>query len=172
MDGEKLRALIIKNTPLIGEGTNIEIHDVTGAAPYQVEGVSLFRSAYKFNFDPVPYDNWILDGEELHKGWEIMDVMRKHRISPKSKEEAFSIAKYVLYADRDAIDRWQDIKDIACEENGGVYEVRLEIIASPRPRITSEKRLVTVKIGKGICEVSHGDRIPKKGRLRTSTHNT
>jgi len=123
----------------------------------KIPGVYFLRSAHMFHIDPVPFDNWIVDGEKIRPGREILDVLREKNYSPSSKEEAIEAAKLVFALEDHEVRVYPDFNAKGCKkpkavEKDGVYEVTLFIsygffFQPPRPV------KVVMRIGKGIYEM-------------------
>ena len=152
LDGPRIEALIRSKTPGIGQDTRIQISEGTDQAPFQLAGVRLFSSAYRFNFDPVPYDNWILDGKSLYPGGHALNIIQKHMIVPGSEAEAKNIAKYILYARGVVNGEGSRVEELSTTVQNGVYEVKLRLTTGIRPRLTPSQSLFILKIGKGVYE--------------------
>jgi len=165
MDMKHVKALIIKNTPGLNSDANIDVVEKTKDAPYTVRGVRLFKSAWRFNFDPVPWDAWVLDGKTLFKGGRIIDIIKKHEITPLSEKEAADMAKYILFASKENFDAQETVESQEVSEKGGVFEVRLVVSRSGGTLPSGGKYIFFLKIGKGIYECGDEPFVPQKTGL-------
>lgn len=124
----------------------------------EIQGVYFLRSAHMFHIDPVPFDNWIVDGDKVRPGREILEVLREKNFVPSSKEEAIEAAKLVFALEGHEVRIYPEFNAKGCKkpkavEKDGVYEVTLFIsygfyFQIPRPV------KVIIRIGKGVYEVS------------------
>jgi len=152
LDDKQIKALIRKNTFGIGKDTPLEIHEKTGRAPLKLQGVRLFSSAFRFNFDPVPYDHWILDGKRLYPGSRALEVLKRKKIVPGSGEEAADIARYVLFATGEIIDTGRRMDELSSTVKDGLYEVKLRVTTDLHPRGDPGESVFFLRIGKGVYE--------------------
>jgi hypothetical protein len=163
MDMKDVRLLIIRQSHLDNKDSNIQISERTQGAPYNIPGVRLFCSAWRFNFDPVPYDYWVLDGKKLHSGGMIIDVIKKYKVVPSSEEDAVDIAKYALYARGTVFGSEEQVKKHEVSFKDGVYEVKLIVpAAAGRMSPGNPEYIFYMRIGNGIYECGDGNSTPKK----------
>jgi len=154
-------AKIRKKTIGATKETTFDIRSIETSV--KIPGVSFLRASHQFNIDPVPWDNWIVDGEKVRPGREIIDLLKEKEFVPNSKEEAIETAKLVLILESGPIRIYPDFNAKGCKKpsvsvKDGVYEVVMFIsygfyFQPPRPL------KIIFRIGKEICEVKRNKEI-------------
>ena len=152
---DKILEQIRKKTIGATKETTFDIRSIETSI--KIPGVSFLRASHQFNIDPVPWDNWIIDGKKVRPGREIIDLLKEKEFVPSSKEEAIETAKLVLILESGPIRIYPDFNAKGCKKpsvsvRDGIYEVVMFIshgfyFQPPMPV------KIIFRIGKGICEV-------------------
>ncbi|MBW2977497.1 hypothetical protein KY331_01510 [Candidatus Woesearchaeota archaeon] len=150
MEEKKLKKLINKRCY---EDRDPHLWEITSSAPVQIEGIRIFQSSYFPEADPMPYSQWVLvDDSKLYDGDELIELLKKKKIFPKSEEEALKLSRLIVFARGDPLfDAKRGGKDPAVNKKEDHYEIVLTVLKKPMRVIKVE---LTIKLGEDVYEVN------------------
>jgi hypothetical protein len=151
----KILEQIREKTIGASKNTQFDIREIE--TKYKIPNVTFLRSSHQFHIDPTPWNNWVIDGEKVRHGREIIELLKEKKIIPKSKEEALEIAKLILNVENTAIRIYPDFNAEGCKKpkvtfKNEIYEIILYVSHGFgfHPAIPVK---VIIRLGESICDI-------------------